>query len=338
MPLNDENFGALGMALSVIVPGYNVPEKWWRRCVESLLRTGADEIVCVDDGSLVKPMFLNEYPVKTIFCETNGGLSAARNAALDVVHGDFVTFVDSDDEVVPDAYRQCLKQIEETNSDIALMGVRTIWVGDGLAKEDVPPSWIGGRILCPRDIKKLHDGCLLNYAWNKVYRRSFLEKNGLRFEREGMPCEDIVFNLNCVLAGAKFCMVPYVGYVYYRTRGTLLSRYKSTGRNGLMFADRMWKKYKAETPDARDVLGCLGELTEDGQLAADWRNIWLPGSPLGLVGRWRWSRQHPKIGGVSVYLKMIAFLFVRRYFYVRFLRRMHTRHLYPNVKEWHEVR
>lgn len=324
------------MKLSLIVPGYNTPERWWRRCVESLLKTGADEIICIDDGSKVRPGFLSEYPVKTIFRERNEGLSAVRNAALEVAHGDFVTFVDSDDEVEPETFSRCLTQLEKTGADVAVYGVRVIWVGDGLAKEDVPTFDIQGRTLMPADVKALYDGCLLNYSCNKVYRRSFLEKNCLRFERDGMPCEDIIFNLSCILAGAKFCMVPYVGYVYYRTRGTLLSKYKQSGKVGLMLADQMWKRYKAENPGAHDVLGDVGEMTEDVQLAEDWRNIWLPGSPFGLASRWTWLMQHPQLGGIKTFVKMMCFMFVRRHFYVRLLRRMHTKRLYPQAFEWDE--
>lgn len=324
------------MRLSVIVPGCNTPENWWRRCVESLLKTGADEIVCIDDGSRVRPDFLNEYPVKTIFREKNEGLAAVRNAALEVAQGEFVTFVDSDDEVEPETFNRCLSQLEKTGADIAVYGVRVIWVGDGLAKEDVPTFDIQGRQLTPTDVKALYDGCLLNYSCNKVYRRSFLVKNGLRFERDGMPCEDIIFNLSCILAGAKFCMVPYVGYVYYRTRGTLLSKYKQSGKIGLMLADKMWKRYKIENPGEREVLGEMGELSETVRMAEDWRNIWLPGSPFGLLRRWEWLKQHPQLGGAGAFAKMMLFMLVRRYFYFRPLRRVHTKRLFPTARDWQE--
>lgn len=331
------------MRLSVIVPGYNTPVNWWRRCVGSVLKAigPEDELIVMDDGSdkkwEVDGGWWLDKRVRVVRKE-NGGLSSARNAALEIARGRYVTFVDSDDEVEPETFDQCLMQLEKMDADIAVYGVRVIWVGDGLAKEDVPAFDIQGRMLKPADVKALYDGCLLNYAWNKVYRRSFLEKNRLRFDRDGMPCEDIIFNLSCILAGATFCMVPHVGYVYYRTRGTLLSMYKQSGKIGLMIADKMWKRYKAENPGAQDVLGNRGEMTDDARTVEDWRNIWLTGSPFGMVARWTWLNQHPQLGGAGAFAKMMLFMLVRRYFYFRPFRRMHTKRLFPNVRDWQEDR
>lgn len=317
------------MTISVIIPGYNNPEHWWRRCVESVLSAGADEIVCVDDGSAERPSFLEEYAsVRVVYLEKNGGLATARNAALEHVTGDYVTFVDSDDEVEPDTFRQCKRHLGETQSDVAIYGVKVVWPEDGLMKVDMPPMTIDGRPLLPDDIRDLFKSCLLNYSCNKVYRKEFLDAHGLRFNRQGMPCEDIVFNLNVILADARFCTVDFAGYVYYRTRSTLLSRYKKTSDFGMRFASETWGKYKDAVVGAREALGDMGEVSEAQLQNAAWRNVWMPGTPYSLLQRWR---MRPG----KVFFKMMIFMFLRRHFYFRPVRRWNTRRNYPHVVDWH---
>ena len=96
--------------LSVIIPGYNTPEAWWRRCVDSVKRPLGpdDEIILVDDGSSDGAKFLDTLGCKVIH-KQNGGLASARNAGMAVAQGEFVTFVDSDDEVMPGTFPCCLK-------------------------------------------------------------------------------------------------------------------------------------------------------------------------------------------------------------------------------------
>lgn len=94
--------------VSVIVPIYNV-EKYLRRCVDSILSQSYHnlEVWLVDDGSPDGcPAICDKYAERDnrikVIHKPNGGLSDARNAALDVAKGEFITFIDSDDYVTPD--------------------------------------------------------------------------------------------------------------------------------------------------------------------------------------------------------------------------------------------
>ena len=97
--------------ITVIIPVYNV-EKYLRRCIDSVLNQIYKhlEVILVDDGSPDGcPMICDEYAQRdsrvTVLHKKNGGLSSARNAALDSpLTGDYVTFVDSDDWIAPDYY------------------------------------------------------------------------------------------------------------------------------------------------------------------------------------------------------------------------------------------
>ena len=103
------------MLLSVIIPVYRT-EQTLQRCVESVLNQGVDdmEVILVDDGSPDNcPQLCDDWAAKDarikVIHKTNGGLSDARNAGIDVATGDYITFVDSDDYLATNTYRALLE-------------------------------------------------------------------------------------------------------------------------------------------------------------------------------------------------------------------------------------
>ena len=328
--------------LSVIIPGYNTPVGWWRRSVKSVLAALGpdDEVICVDDGSTVplEPRQLecgDDSRVKWITLEKNCGQAEARNRGLEMAQGKYVTFVDSDDEVVPGIYAKCLETMEKTNSDLCVYGVKTVWENDGLYKINTLPDEECG-VPPPVTIKKLYDSCLLEYVWNKVYRRDFLEKNNIRFAPDICPGEDTAFNLACLTARATVAIISTVGYVYYRMDGTTLSCSYGNLRQTLELRTHLWRKYKDENPGMRDVLGTTGEYAEKDILLSEWRNMWRRGSSITVKDRWSFLMSHPFLLGKP---KIIWFLltalraFLRTNLYVRPIRRWHIKRTYPTVKE-----
>lgn len=105
--------------ISIIVPIYNM-EKYLERCVDSILAQTYDniEVILVDDGSAdSSPEMCDRYAEKDgrikVIHKTNGGLSSARNAGLDVATGDYIGFVDSDDFISDKMYEVLLTIIED---------------------------------------------------------------------------------------------------------------------------------------------------------------------------------------------------------------------------------
>lgn len=330
--------------LTVIVPGYNNPDSWWCRCIDSILANIGldDEVICVDDGSSDRPRVLSDYErldprVRVIYREANGGLSVARNVAMGVVRGEFVTFVDSDDEVLPGTYEKALTALLKNNADIALFGVRSIWINEKLYKEDVPDEREIGA-LGAGDVKDLFDASLLNYAWNKVYRSSFLRCHKMAFDPDGMPCEDIIFVLQCIMFGAKWVTVHHVGINYYRTHATLLSRYKRSYVAGTRSAANAWCRYRESEPNAQAILGKIGEVSERELVRGEWDNIWRLASPFRLIERWRFLKVHSseiaKGNLILLFLRKAIYAFFRRYFYVAPVQRWHIKRVYPTVKNY----
>ena len=110
--------------VTVIIPVYNV-EKYLHRCVDSVLSQTYKklDVILVDDGSPdACPQICDEYAARdsrvTGLHKKNGGLSSARNAALDSpLKGNFVTFIDSDDWIENDTIEYCMSILSESKAD-----------------------------------------------------------------------------------------------------------------------------------------------------------------------------------------------------------------------------
>ena len=148
--------------------------------------------------------------------------------------------------------------------------------------------------------------------------------------------EDLAFILQCIRCNAKWSMLEYVGIKYYKTHGSILSRYKPTHAEGLRQTTRMWHEYKAVVPGARETLGSFGETDEKGVWIGEWDNIWRPGSPYSLKGKWNFLKQHSDIVKgrlILFFLRKLIYSFGRKYLYIKPVKRWHIKRMYPDVRE-----
>lgn len=181
------------MKISVVVPVYNV-EKYLNKCVTSIINQTHDnlEIILVDDGStdksgkLCEDLKAMDHRIKVIH-KINGGLSSARNVGLDIVTGDYVGFIDSDDWVEPDFF-QILKQgIDEYKADIAVVHFEKVRDFSKIAyMTSTQQKWTS--FTKHSAMKTLFNSNLIGYsAVNKLYHTELF--NDIRFP-EGMLMED----------------------------------------------------------------------------------------------------------------------------------------------------
>lgn len=207
--------------LSLVVPVYNVAP-YLPRCLESLaaLNPPADEIIVVDDGSTDEcPRILSDFgprlPQMRVIRQENGGLSAARNTALEVATGKYLAFVDSDDFVSPDAYAEALRLIQDEDLDMVLLNANYHFEGretdyaiyaDVAATGVIPGSeWLRQRFRAGR---------FLHMVWMHLYRRDFIERHHFRFIPR-LIHEDVIWTTEALLAAQR---VRYTGHiaVHYR--------------------------------------------------------------------------------------------------------------------------
>lgn len=114
--------------VSVIVPVYNV-KKYLKRCVNSIVGQSYREIevLLVDDGStdgsseLCDELGKMDKRIRIIHKE-NGGLSSARNIAMDICKGEYLFFVDSDDYILPGILKKLVEACEKYDAEVACCG------------------------------------------------------------------------------------------------------------------------------------------------------------------------------------------------------------------------
>ena len=149
---------------SIIIPVYNV-EGYLRKCLDSLVaQTCADwEAICVDDGSTDgSGAILDEYAKKDgrfkVLHQENRGVSAARNAALDLAQGEWIMFADADDVVHRNELKRVL-EVAEAHPEVDAVGFRLVRFVDGEI-----PSWSSDNNASVLDVGAEIPDCLFGIA------------------------------------------------------------------------------------------------------------------------------------------------------------------------------
>lgn len=205
--------------VSFIVPVYNTQE-FLPRCLDSLLgQTCPDiEIVVVNDGSPDdSAAIIGKYSCKDsrvrVVEKSNGGLSSARNAGMDVAHGYIFDFVDSDDYVEPNLAEFLVDTFAKENPEIIVFGA-----------ECEPAELASKRIqqlLSPEacvfdsfDSALLFSANAQPYVWRAAYSRELIERESLRFAENVRFAEDVVFQFESYPLSAKTVLAPEKLYHY----------------------------------------------------------------------------------------------------------------------------
>lgn len=209
--------------ISVVIPVYDAAP-YLERCIRSLLdqTRPPDELIFVNDGSTDGSMDIlirhaAENPHIRVLTRPNRGVSAARNAGLDVARGDCLYFMDADDSLHPQALEFAARALEETGRDFVLFDFTELPVGvhtRDLPRYDAPTYELWDRPLAdfagsPSTVASV---------WRFLYRRTTLA--GRRFVR-GLIFEDVCFTANYLLESAGGVYLPLPFYIYVQTPGSL---------------------------------------------------------------------------------------------------------------------
>ena len=214
--------------VSIIVPVYNV-EKYLPRCLESIAGQSWEdiEVWLVDDGSADGSLALCEAqaaadPRFHVLHQENAGVSAARNLALDRATGDYLQFVDGDDYLPTDATRHLVGTAGSTGADLV---IGRFWRVSG-GRQAVQGHIRGAQVLTRREFAQQMVKAPANFyygvLWNKLYRRSIVEANGLRCDPELSWCEDFLFNLSYIRHVRLAATCPQPVYCYVKRSGSLV--------------------------------------------------------------------------------------------------------------------
>lgn len=200
--------------VSVIIPVYNA-EKYLRKCLNSIMASDFKdfEVICINDGSTdssaqILTEFENRYHNIIVTEQENSGVSSARNAGIKIASGKWLTFIDSDD-LVTETYLYSLTAPLNDNPDLDFIHAgytnyidnRASTVGQGYT------PYIG------RDKDYLYPR-FRGLVFSKLFKKSIIEANSIRFADKIQSAEDMLFTLDYVNHIDQFAFVEGTGYLY----------------------------------------------------------------------------------------------------------------------------
>lgn len=219
----DENSNIL---ISIIVPVYNV-QKEIDKCVESLINQSYKniEIILVNDGSTDKSgLICNKYSKLdsriNVIHKENGGLSDARNVGIKAATGEYLLFVDSDDNIELDSCEVFIKSLNKRKVDIVVGEARRI-EGDNISYLK-HSNLTNGKEYSSREYIKLAIEALEWYApsWLNLYKREFILKKAIFFKK-GILHEDMQILPKLFLEADTIIYMQYCFYNYQIREGSI---------------------------------------------------------------------------------------------------------------------
>lgn len=189
--------------VSVIVPVYN-GAKFIKKCLDGLINQTYKnvEIILLDDGSTDNSLeLLKEYESKynnvVAYTHSNVGLSQTRNIGLSYCSGDYVTYLDVDDYFDYDFIENFMKAADD--NDIIIGGYRRVY-----GNSEVEFTYV-------------HENNRWSMykratVWAKVYKKSFLDTNNIKYPNVRLYGEDVVYTMCCLSCEPSVKIIEYVGY------------------------------------------------------------------------------------------------------------------------------
>lgn len=213
------------MKISVIIPVYNAAQHL-RKCLDSLLAQSYTnwEAYCIDDGSKDESgIILDEYVNKdkrlNVIHQENGGVHVARNRALDVISGDWVIYIDSDDMIAHEWFAEAMRLAAKSQADMVRLAYTfsTEPSKDFLMQSGCRPY-------------EIYEGAkALEYGWKTFFPKGFLWATFVRRSiignlkfLPGIRCkEDSIWLIELLPQVKSICVGDFKGYFYRCTQGSL---------------------------------------------------------------------------------------------------------------------
>ena len=229
--------------VSIIVPVYNT-EKWLPECMNSLINQTLEEIeiICVDDGSTDNSRKIIEEYVKKdeeilkskknkkdikgrikVIHQNHQGVSAARNAGLDIASGEYITFVDSDDYVHPECYKTAYFWAINDNIDIIQYGLNRIRNEEQKKIKD--KSKINKSDSNVLNLEQFLKKSKREYVCFKMIKSNIIKDNNIRFRTDIIISEDACFSFMVFPRAKRFKIIPGKFYNYRARPGSAVANW-----------------------------------------------------------------------------------------------------------------
>lgn len=237
--------------ISIIVPIYNV-ENYLEECLKSICNQTERnlEIILINDGSSDRSLkiceeYLSEDDRIILINQNRKGVSAARNAGVTKASGEYIGFVDSDDWILPDMYKNLLELAIEHDSDITICG-HARQFGERLTSFRTDCELL---ILNKEDgLKELFKGNIYRFAlWNKIYKAACFQD--VVFP-EGKIHEDLAVAHLIFMNSEKTVVTSRTGYIYrYREKSILTSRFHMGRMDSFAAWDKIIEDLRSTHPE-----------------------------------------------------------------------------------------
>ncbi|MDQ0476623.1 glycosyltransferase [Chryseobacterium sp. MDT2-18] len=217
--------------ISIIVPVYQV-EKYLRKCLDSLVnQTLKDiEILVVNDGSpdqsqKIIDEFQEQFPLKIkSFIKENGGLSDARNFGLDKATGEFIGFVDSDDEVSKTMFEEMYTLAQKHDAEMVICNLQKVDQQGNISQKLTQIPNMPEKIDLRENFSVFSD--LSYFACNKIFKRELFENS--RFKK-GVHFEDIQLIPQLLLKCKTVAQTQNYHYQYLERTGSITKNHSRKG-------------------------------------------------------------------------------------------------------------
>ena len=222
--------------VSIIVPVYNT-EKFVDKCLNSISNQIYKnlEIIIVNDGSTDNSFSICEKHKNIdsrikILNQKNQGLSAARNAALKIASGEFISFIDSDDFIEPDFISTNLNTIIKNNSSLSICCFYNLFdTSDKATPEYFFKKKEKIKIFNRRAaLKYLANGRIQSYVWNKVFKKELFDN--IEFQ-SGKYYEDVFLMHKIFYKTRNVSFINKPLYYYYQRQESITHQFTQSKIN-----------------------------------------------------------------------------------------------------------
>lgn len=242
--------------VSIIIPVYNVAS-YIADCLRSVLAQTYStlEIILVNDSTPDDSMeqaapwiekLQERFDVQVVNHTKNRGLSAARNTGMEVVTGDWIYFLDSDDEITPNCIGLLVAKAAE-HPDVDFVIGEISYVGTSWRFPLKCDSYVAG------NEHILHDYTTYKWymmAWNRLYKKDYLQQYKLTF-KEGLLHEDELFSFQIATTARAMATVYEETYIYkVRNEGSITAQRKLKNFEDILYINKeklayMLRQYQA---------------------------------------------------------------------------------------------
>ncbi len=236
--------------VSLIIPVYNA-EKYLRRCLDSVVKQDFPdmEVLLLNDGSRDESLKIcREYEEKDlrvhVIDKENTGVSDTRNVGMRLAKGKYLQFMDSDDWLAQDAVEAMVQAAEGEDCDFLIADFYRVNGDHYVEKRHIRRKRVRDRQTFAMEMAKRPADFYYGVMWNKLYRRSIIEKYGLSCDTSMNWCEDFLFNLSYIRYADRFLALQKPVYYYMKRKGSLVFT-EAVSVDAVRVRLELLEKYKA---------------------------------------------------------------------------------------------